>query len=153
MIAADNTDAGAERLALCSRASELGQLPGWIELLASRHAIPRRAQFAIDVCLEEVLVNIIRHGYAGSPDQPIIVRFAHPREDCFEFVVEDEAPPFNPLDAPEVPAPASLQDVRVGGLGIRLLRRFADSLEYQATPRGNRLILGFSASDSASTRG
>jgi serine/threonine-protein kinase RsbW len=142
-------DMTGERLNLRSRMSDLAQLPPWIERLASRHTIPASTQFAMDLCLEEVLSNIIRHGYSGKPDHSIAVHFASPRDDYFVLVVEDEAPPFNPVDAPELPALDSLDEIRVGGQGIRLLRQFADALEYQATPTGNRLSIGFSAAGSA----
>jgi anti-sigma regulatory factor (Ser/Thr protein kinase) len=145
----NGNDTTGEGLNLRSRLSELGQLQPWIERLASGHIIPASTQFAMNLCLEEVLSNIIRHGYSGNPDHSIAVRFSKPREDYFVFVVEDEAPPFNPVDAPEPPALSSLDDLQIGGQGIRLLRRFADSLEYQATPTGNRLSMGFSSAGSA----
>jgi anti-sigma regulatory factor (Ser/Thr protein kinase) len=142
-------DTTEERLILRSRLSELARLPGWIERLASRHAISANTQFAMNLCLEEVLSNIIRHGYSGKPDHSIAVHFASPRKDYFVIIVEDDAPPFNPLAAPELPALSSLGEIRIGGQGIRLLRRFADALEYQATPTGNRLSIGFTAAGSA----
>ena len=142
-------DTAGEHLNLRSRMSELAQLFPWIERLASRHAIPANTQFAIDLCLEEVLSNIIRHGYSGKPDHSIAVHFASPRKDYYVFVVEDEAPPFNPVVSPELPALGSLDEIRVGGQGIRLLRRFADALEYQSTPTGNRLSIGFTVSGSS----
>jgi len=145
----NGNDTTGERLNLRSRMSELAQLPPWIERLASRHAISASTQFAMNLCLEEVLSNIIRHGYSGNPDHSIAVHFASPRDDYFVFVVEDEAPPFNPVDGPEPPALNPLDEIHIGGQGIRLLRRFADALEYRATPTGNRLRISFTAAGSA----
>jgi serine/threonine-protein kinase RsbW len=142
-----------ERLNLRSRLSELAQLLPWIERLASRHMISASVQFAINLCLEEVLSNIMQHGYSGQPDHSIVIHFVNPQKDYFVFVVEDEAPSFNPVDALELPALNSpgvmLGEAPIGGQGIRLLRRFADSLAYQATPTGNRLSIGFTATGSA----
>lgn len=143
----DNTN--GERLDLRSRISELAQVPSWIERLASHHLIPPDTQFAMNLCLEEVLSNIIRHGYLGQPDHSIGVRFSSPRDNYFVLVVEDQAPPFDPVAAPELPPISAREDASVGGQGIRLLRRFADALEYQATPTGNRLSIGFTAARSA----
>ena len=142
-------DTTGERLELRSRMSELAQIFPWIERLASRHAIPANTQFAMNLCLEEVLSNIIRHGYSGQAGHSIFVRFASPRKDYYIFSVEDEAPPFNPVEAPELPALNALDDIGEGGQGIRLLRQFADALEYQSTPTGNRLNIGFTANGSA----
>ena len=52
---------------------------------------------------------------------------------CYGIAIED------------TPLAGSLEDLSVGGQGIRLLRRFANSLEYRAVPSGNRLRIGFSA--------
>jgi serine/threonine-protein kinase RsbW len=145
----DNT---GERLDLLSRMSDLAQVSSWIEQLALRHTIPASTQFAMNLCLEEVLSNIIRHGYIGRPDRSIGVRFTSPRENYFVFVVEDQAPPFNPVESPELPPISALETAPVGGQGIRLLRRFADALEYQSTPNGNRLSIGFTAAGSAVAR-
>lgn len=147
------THTSEERLTLRSQLSELSQLPAWIERLASEHAIPQDTQFAMNLCLEEALSNIIRHGYSGSPDHSMSVRFMNPAESHFVLVVEDEAPHFNPVDAPELPAVGVDDQEGVGGQGIRLLRRFAETLEYQATPSGNRLSMGFSAAGSPATAG
>ena len=139
-----------DRLTLRSQLSELSQLPAWIERLALEHAIPHDTQFAMNLCLEEVLSNIIRHGYAGSPDHSIAIRFTKSAEDRFVLAVEDDAPHFNPLDAPELPTVGTHDQEGIGGQGIRLLRRFAETLEYRATPSGNRLIMSFSATASPS---
>jgi serine/threonine-protein kinase RsbW len=142
-------DTIGERLNLGSRLSELAQVSPWIGRLAERHTIPATTQFAMDLCLEEVLSNIIRHGYSNKPDHPIVVQFTSPAEEYFMIVVEDEAPPFNPVLVPVLPPVGSPDEVQVGGNGIRLLRQFADTLEYQATPNGNRLCIGFFAADSS----
>jgi serine/threonine-protein kinase RsbW len=138
-----------EILNLKSRVSELARIPPWIERLAAQFSIPESMQFAMNLCLEEALSNVIWHGYAGEPDHSIAVHFASPRVDYFVFVIEDEAPPFNPVDSPELPALNELENNQIGGQGIRLLRQFADALEYQATPTGNRLSMGFSSIRSA----
>lgn len=141
-----------ERRTLRSQLSEVSQIPAWIERLASQHAIPNDTQFAMDLCLEEVLSNIVRHGYSNEPDRAITVRFTNPRGGYFVFVVEDEAPHFNPLTAPEPPAVARLEESRVGGQGIRLLRQFSNTLEYRATPTGNELRIGFYTDGSGLTK-
>jgi len=133
-----------ERLDLQSQLSDLARVPDWIERLASQYSIPSSLQFSIKLCLEEVLSNIVRHGYSSEADQSIIIKFGNPRENYFVFIVEDHAPAFNPVNSPELPPLCPPDAGRVGGQGIRLLRRFADALEYEPMPTGNRLSIGFS---------
>jgi anti-sigma regulatory factor (Ser/Thr protein kinase) len=144
-IAMNNRSESAEQLTLRSRLSDMAQLPPWIEGLASRHGIPSDIQFGVELCLEEVVSNVIRHGYGEAEDRPVIVRFVMPHDRYFEFVVEDEAPQFNPLGATDLKALDPEDDARIGGQGIRLLREFANAVEYEPTATGNRLRIGFSS--------
>jgi serine/threonine-protein kinase RsbW len=137
------------QLSLGARLAEVAKTSVWVERLASDFAIPLNVQLAVNLCLEEVLTNVIRHGYGGGSDASIVVHFSTPGADSFVFIVEDEAPRFNPLEAAELPAIHPSDEIRVGGQGIRFLRRFADSLEYEATPTGNRLRMGFSAASAS----
>ena len=91
------------------------------------------------------LSNITRYGYEGAPNREIVVRYSMPQTGVFLFIIEDEAPLFDPLTAPEPPIPISLEDTSVGGRGLRLLKQFADTLKYEATPTGNRLSISFLA--------
>ncbi len=130
------------RLTLQSRLDELARLWPWVEALAAAYAIPPDTQFAIQLCLEEALSNIIRHGYLSQPGQPIHVACAAGSDDLV-FTVEDHAPAFDPLALEETTAPTSLDQLLVGGHGIRLMRKFAGALAYQRLPGGNRLTIGF----------
>jgi sigma-B regulation protein RsbU (phosphoserine phosphatase) len=132
-----------ECLTLESRLSEISRVPPWIEKLALLHAIPDRTRYAMHLCLEEVLSNIIRHGYGGEPDHTIRIRHFINRDGCFTLVVEDEAPPFNPLVVSDPPLPRSVEDTSEGGQGIHLLKQFANAVEYEPMPTGNRLIISF----------
>jgi serine/threonine-protein kinase RsbW len=142
------TDQTHGRLDLQSRLSDIARIPEWIEQLALRYSIPEDLQFAMDLCLEEALANTIIYGYRSEDNHPVSVEFTCPSEGHFVFVVEDDAPKFNPLEAPELPPLSPDQEIRIGGQGLRLLRRFAHTLEYETTATGNRLRIGFSASDS-----
>ena len=141
----DNGKEPAEDLlTLHSQLGEMPRLSAWIEGIAARHSLPKNLKFAITLCLEESISNIIRHGYADRKDGPIVVHFPEPHDNNFAFVVEDEAPLFNPLDVPE-PSPLQQQkEIRIGGQGIRLMRRLAGTLAYEPTPAGNRLKMTFS---------
>jgi serine/threonine-protein kinase RsbW len=142
-----NTD--RERLTLESKLSEIARVPPWLESLAAQDAIPSRIQFAMDLCLEEVLSNIIRHGYGGESSHEIVIRYQAQHNGFFTIVVEDDAPRFNPLTVPNPPVPRSLEDVSGGGQGIHLLKQSADAIEYEPMQSGNRLIISFIAPGSS----
>ena len=133
------------RLTIQSRLEDLAALWPWVESLANEHAVPAGTRFAIHLCLEEALSNVIRHGYNGQPGRPITIQFSS-RPEAVVFTIDDEAPAFDPLAASAVaqmPAPASIAEIPLGGRGIQLMRKFAGSLAYQRLPHGNRLTMRF----------
>ena len=139
------------RLTLKSQLEDLTLVWPWVEAIAARYSVTADTQFAIQLCLEEALSNIIRHGYQSQPNQAISVEYApacveNDNAEELVFTVEDHAPPFDPLapsaDAP-APAPVSIQEFPPGGQGIRLMRKFAGRLAWQQLPNGNRLTLAF----------
>ncbi len=140
---AEHTSTPAPRLTLQSQLEELVRLWPWVQALAGEYAIPADTQFAIDLCLEEALSNIIRHGYRAQPGFPITIDCA-PDGTELVFTVEDQAPAFDPLAfsaISEMPPPSPIDRLRPGGHGIRLMRRFAGSLDYRRLANGNRLTV------------
>jgi len=139
----NEANANEDKLTLGSTLSEIARIPPWLESLALRDGIPERTRFVMDLCLEEVLSNIVRHGYADAPDHTILVIYGNPRKDTFTLTVEDEAPLFNPLLVQNGPIPGSLEEISEGGRGIHLLKQFSDALNYEPMPIGNRLTISF----------
>jgi len=133
------------RLTIESRLEDLRLAWPWAELIAEEHHAPAATRFAVHLCLEEALSNIIRHGYGGEPGRPVTIRSeSEPNE--LVFIVEDQAPPFDPLDESRqepLVSPSAGDLIPLGGQGIRLMRKFAGSLGYQRLPGGNRLTMRF----------
>jgi serine/threonine-protein kinase RsbW len=140
----NGTEPTLDRIVLQSSLSEMSRIFAWIEALARQYGIVESVQFAINLCMEEAVSNVIRHGYASQSGGSITVCFDVSAEGNFMFTVEDDAPPFNPLEAPVLPTLDEQGEARIGGHGIRLIRGFADTLEYESMPTGNRLHIGFS---------
>lgn len=131
------------RLTLKSQLAELARVQQWVDELARRHQISAETVNAIQLCLEEALSNVIRHGYAGQPTHALTVAFHAADNSTLTFTIEDGALPFNPLEVKPPSTPPTLEDLTPGGQGIHLMRRFAGSLAWQPLPRGNRLTLTF----------
>jgi serine/threonine-protein kinase RsbW len=131
-------------LELDSRLAELSRVWPWIEALADEYGVAGETRFAMQLCMEEALANVVMHGYREEPGHPIVVRASAAGEWLF-IAIEDEAPPFSLEEAvPPTKEPADLEAMEPGGNGIRLLRRFAGSVAYEPLPHGNRLTIGFS---------
>jgi serine/threonine-protein kinase RsbW len=110
------------------------------ELLAFATAsgLPKDAIWRLEVALDEVLSNVVRHGSAGGRVGPIAVDLdiEGPR---IEVVVTDDAPPFNPLEVQAPDASVPLEDRPMGGLGIALVKALMDEVTYERRDGRNRL--------------
>lgn len=135
-----------DALVLDSRLAELSRAQAWGETLAARLGLSERTRYAILLCLEESLANVVLHGYRGQAGHPIVIQCWVVDGTLF-LAIEDKAPSFAPADASAPPGatePASLEVLVPGGYGIGLLRHFARELVYEKLADGNRLTMGFS---------
>jgi anti-sigma regulatory factor (Ser/Thr protein kinase) len=87
-----------------------------------------RAAHHVALIVEELVTNIGAHG--DSRDEPVRITLAvEPNRVTGEVV--DRAAPFDPHLAPAPDLDSGADERRVGGLGLFLVRRFAESLEYE----------------------
>ena len=133
-----------DRLDLDSRLTELSRVQPWIEALAELHGLGEDTRFAIQLCMEEALANVVMHGYGNEPGHPIVIQ-SWVSDGALFFAIEDKAPPFAPSepDSQNNVAKPDLESMTPGGNGIRLMRRFAGSLTYERISDGNRMTMSF----------
>ncbi len=94
------------------------------------------------LALDEVLTNVVSHGFGEGPDDPRIrVHFALD-DDRLEVRIHDNGRSFNPLvDArlPDLTLP--VEERPIGGLGIHLAKNLVHDISYRREKNENRLTL------------
>ncbi|HKZ04049.1 MAG TPA: SpoIIE family protein phosphatase, partial [Methylomirabilota bacterium] len=104
------------------------------------HGVPADALHDVVLCLDEVVSNIITHGYRGDASGRIAVRLALDRDQA-RLEIRDEAAPFDPLHAAPPDFQVSADARPPGGLGVYLTRSLTDAMEYERAGGENRLRL------------
>ena len=95
--------------------------------------------FDTQLAVEEVITNIIVHGYRGPGGEiHLSCRFVR---DHIEIRSTDSAPRFDPLSMPEPDLDSPVDERRIGGLGIYLVRQVMDTVSYHYENGKNVLIL------------
>ena|SRR5687768_14861169 len=100
---------------------------------------PEGTRYNVLVALQEMVTNVLRHGYRRDESKPIEVAFEL-TDDSLQIVLRDQGPAFDPLQwdtsdidvAEEMPSEA-------GGHGIRIARMVMDRVEYERTQGWNVL--------------
>ena len=98
--------------------------------------VPRRSQWRVQLALDEILSNIVRH--AASPTVDVTFSF-----DGAVVGVEivDTAAAFNPLLAPPPDTGSPLAVRPEGGLGIALVRQLMDETSYERRANRNHFVM------------
>jgi len=112
----------------------------WVARQASKLGLGPDAAFAINLCLEELFLNAVRHGRANRATISISAR---PDGARVEFA--DDGEPFDPTAAPVKQIRARTEDFEIGGYGAGLMQKFSRHMSYRRSGGMNRLVLEFDA--------
>lgn len=120
----------------------LRAIRAFAERFCAQAGVGRDACLRLNLVLEELFTNTIRHGYRHASEAPVWISLSR-ADGGLRIVYEDSAPPFNPyawLAAAASEGPQPLR--RPGGLGILLTRELAASREYAYIFGRNSIRLG-----------
>ena len=104
---------------------------------------------AMKVVIEELFVNIAHYAYERIPADEMNYEYPYADLDIevdkdagrFTMTLEDEGYPFNPLDKPDPDMEEYIRERRIGGLGIVLVKKLCDAVEYERKDGKNRLTI------------
>jgi serine/threonine-protein kinase RsbW len=111
----------------------------WISRFCERSQLSRAVTDALCLSLEEIVSNIVTHGYERQPGKMSIALDYDRR--TFSVVIEDEGKLFDPTQAEAPSLEGTLATRREGGLGLLLVKTLMDDVAYQRVGAINRLKL------------
>lgn len=120
--------------------AEIARLSESVDEIGRHHGISVEALYAVNLALDEILTNVISYGYADEGDHEICVRLSIASGEV-AAEIEDDARPFNPLEAPTPDVNAPLREKPLGGLGIHLARTMMDAMAYRRENGKNILTI------------
>ncbi len=96
--------------------------------------------YLINLGIEEIVTNIIKYGYdfPGTYQIEVMLKFDG---DDLVLVIIDDGHEFNSLLHQKKPAPANVEDLEIGGLGLDLIKKFFDRMAYRREEGRNILEL------------
>lgn len=95
----------------------------------------------IILAVDEACTNIIKHAYNFSPDGEITITIKY-TDTKFTISITDEGKHFNPNNVPEPNIIEYYKQKKVGGLGIYLIRKLMDEVNYSTlTGNKNQVVL------------
>lgn len=118
----------------------LGQVRRALSQSATEAGADERSVRELVTAADEALSNVIVHGYKGQPG-PVSLWLQQEAGDLF-LRIQDGAPAYDPTLAPAPDVTLPLEQRSAGGLGVHMIREFADEVRYRRLhASGNELVL------------
>ena len=99
------------------------------------------AVYHCHLSVEEVLTNVIEHGYHFKGDDDVIDVVTEQRHDHFVIQIIDDAQQFDPLQQPDPDPSTPLWEREGGGWGIFFVKKYMDRLSYKFANGRNHFIM------------
>jgi serine/threonine-protein kinase RsbW len=103
----------------------------------AEHGVPGQVEYKVHLVLEEILLNLIRHVSTGASESIRVQLVWEPHR--LRLAIEEESEPFDPRTAAELKRDQPLAEWGTGGMGLHLVRKLVDGLDYEHRDGCNRL--------------
>jgi anti-sigma regulatory factor (Ser/Thr protein kinase) len=128
------------RLLLGNDPAGFGDLAEFAEGFGREHGLPEDERARLMVILDELFSNAVNHGYEpGAAGRIEVVLSLDADRLTIEFA--DDGCPFDPLTSPPPDLDLPVEERPIGGLGLAIVRAFADDAVYRRDGDRNRLTL------------
>ena len=114
----------------------------WLEEVGEQQQWHAKSLFALTLCADEALTNIVTHAQAPTGQQLRIELMLGQMDDGIALCIADNGAAFDPTSRDSTELAESLDDADIGGHGLRLMRHYLQRFEYQRADGWNWLLLG-----------
>ena len=122
-------------------AENLPEVMGFADEQLEAADCPMKTQMQIDIAVEEIFVNIAKYAYGDEIGTATIKTEILTEPSAFEVTFIDSGVPYDPLAKPDPDVTLSAEERQIGGLGIYMVKKSMDSIDYQYLDGQNILTI------------
>jgi serine/threonine-protein kinase RsbW len=140
---------GVNRLCVPAVLDRLRELQTFVQEKAQQSGLSAETCTKLELVMEELVVNIIHYAYPDIQGEVEAHCELEKKEvqHCFCVTLRDWGTPFNPLKCEMPNTELDIDDRPIGGLGILLAEKMADSMRYTRKDDCNLLRFCFDIPD------
>lgn len=125
------SEAARSSIVLLNHRSELRRLSHFVEHFSAAHGLSEDDAANINLVLDEIVTNVMRHGYEDRGEHEIHVTLGFDRG-VAEIEVRDDGKAFDPFtQAPPPKLDVPIEERPIGGLGVYIVRELVDTTAYR----------------------
>ena len=119
---------------------EVSKLTAFVEEVCETMGFDGALTAQLTLAIEEAVVNVMKYAYPPQKRGDVTIE-AQSNDLRLKFTIIDSGMPFDPTVRAEVDTTLSAEDRPIGGLGIHLVRKIMDSINYERVDSLNVLTL------------
>ena len=128
------------QLVMNNDVQEIPRLSSFVDEVCEELGMDMSTTMQMNLALEEAVVNVMNYAYPKDFQGEVRVE-AGANAVRLKFIITDDGKPFDPTARGEVDTTLSAEERNIGGLGIHLVRRIMDSINYERINGQNVLTL------------
>lgn len=128
-------------LQLEARKENLGEVLEVLDELLEAADCPMKIQMQLDIAVEEIFVNIASYAYAPEVGEAWIEIEITEDPLCAHITFQDCGVPYDPLKKPDPDVTLAADERAIGGLGIFMVKKSMDDVQYKYEHGRNVLYL------------
>lgn len=140
-----------EELKVPAHTDYLADLRDFVVRIGKKYAFSEKMVTAFKLSVDEASTNIMRHAYRESGGEGYIIIRALVRKTSVTVCLIDQGKYFDPTRVKDPDLDRYVQIGKKGGLGIFMMRKLMDEIDYRKTEEGNELRLTKNRDASVST--
>ena len=127
-------------LTLTNDVQQVPQLSEFVDEVCEAVGFDMSTTMQINLAIEEAVVNVMNYAYPANTVGNVNIE-AQATDERLKFIISDSGVPFDPTAKAEVDTTLSAEERGIGGLGIHLVRKIMDSINYERIDGKNVLTL------------
>lgn len=120
-----------KELTLDAVVGSIGTVTEFVDSELEALGCPVKAQTQIDIAIDELFGNIARYAYSPDIGKATVRLEVTEAPLAVEITFIDNGRPFNPLDSADPDTTLSADEKKEGGLGIFLVKKTMNLVEYE----------------------
>lgn len=125
---------------ISNQLSEIEKITNEVENIWMKYHFPLKLMYNINISIDELLSNIINYAFEDNRIHIISVQLEITKNN-FLMRITDDGKAFNPLEIEEPDINASIDERKIGGLGIFIVKNLVDKIEYKRNGSKNILLI------------
>jgi anti-sigma regulatory factor (Ser/Thr protein kinase) len=119
--------------------SALDEIFEWIAAFVSAQQIDQSAAYAVNLAVEELFTNMVKYSTGNTDD--ILITIGRNGKDLVVTMIDSGVESFDVTKSAEVDVAKRLEDRKPGGLGLHLVKKMVDRLDYEYANQQNKITL------------